>query len=39
MPWSNQVHVPQLLSLDSRAKELKLLSPCPEPMLQEKPPK
>ena len=27
MPWSNWAHVPQLLSLHSRARELQLLSP------------
>ena len=27
MPWSNKVHVPQLLSLCSRARELQRLSP------------
>ena len=27
MPWSDQAHVPQLLSLYSRARELQLLSP------------
>ena len=28
MPWSNKAHVPQLLSLCSRACEPQLLSPC-----------
>ena len=27
MPWSNKAHVPQLLSLRSRAREPQLLSP------------
>ena len=30
MPWSNQAHAPQLLSLCSRAQESQLLEPaCP----------
>ena len=28
MPWSNEAHVPQLLSLSSGGQELQLLSPC-----------
>ena len=28
MPWSSEAHVPQLLSLHSRALEPQLLSPC-----------
>ena len=28
VPWSNEAHVPQLLSLRSRAPKPQLLSPC-----------